>query len=619
MCGIAGFVTEEPADESLLRAMCETIRHRGPDDEGYFVSDGVGLGMRRLAIIDLVTGKQPIFNEDGSIAIVYNGESYNFPELKRDLESKGHRFKTQTDTECVVHLYEEYGDRCVEHLRGMFAFAIWDGRRKRLLLARDRAGKKPLYYRQTAKGIWFASELKGLLEDPSLAREVDPVALHHYLTFQYVPAPRTIFKGVQKLPPAHTLSFENGKVALNRYWDLDYSSKIDVAENEAAEMLRAHIREATQIRLISDRPLGAFLSGGMDSSIVVAAMAESSSEAVKTFTIGFEDQGFDERRYARLVSERFSTDHHELVVRPAIQEILPKLVWHYDEPFADSSAVPSYYVAQMAAREVVVALNGDGGDESFGGYDRYAALALSSRIPGPLRGLGRGAALAIPQKINPRSFPGRAKRFLAAGAGAEGDRYAHLISYFNHGQKNGIYTDEMKSSVAGVDSADLIRRAFAESDGRDVIDRVLDVDVQTYLPGDLLTKMDIATMANSLEARSPLLDHKVMEFAASLPSEMKVRGTTGKVLLRKAARGWIPDEVIDRPKMGFGVPISTWLRRELRETAHDALTDVTARERGYFEPSGVKRLLAEHESGIDHSNRIWALLMFELWHREFAD
>lgn len=619
MCGIAGYVTESRADPELLRAMCDAIRHRGPDDDGYFVERGVALGIRRLSIIDLVTGAQPVYNEDRSVAIVYNGEAYNFPELRQRLEAKGHRFTSNTDTECVVHLYEEYGDSCVEHLRGMFAFALWDQRRKRLLLARDRAGKKPLFYRLTPDGIWFSSELKALLQDPSFPREVDPIALHHYLTYQYVPAPWTVFKGVNKLPPAHTLSFEDGKVALNRYWDLSYSSKINVSEDEASERLRDHIREATRVRLISDRPLGAFLSGGVDSSVVVAAMAEQTSGPVKTFTIGFDDDRFDERRYARIVAERFSTDHHELIVHPNVLEVLPALVWHYDEPFADSSAIPTYYLAQMAREKVIVALNGDGGDESFGGYDRYVGLAMGGSLPASLRASGRWMARMLPRRAHPRSAIGRARRFLEAAGGSEPERYAALISYFNHRQKMDLYSGEMQKAVEGIDSAGLLEDAFTASDGADCIDRVLDADVQTYLPGDLLVKMDIATMAHSLEARSPLLDHKVMEFAASLPSNMKVRRMTGKYLLRKAARGWVPDEILDRRKMGFGVPIAAWLRGELRELAHDALTDATARGRGYFKPEAVKRLLSEHDAGIDHSNRIWALLWFELWHRMFVD
>lgn len=620
MCGIAGFVTRDAADMTVLRGMCDALYHRGPDDDGYLIDDGAALGMRRLAIIDLVSGRQPISNEDGTVSIVYNGETYNFPELRRELEKRGHRFSTNTDTECIVHLYEDHGEACVEHLRGMFAFALWDKRRRRLLLARDRVGKKPLFYRVTPRGIAFASELKALLQDPEFPREVDSVALHHYLTYQYVPAPWTIYKGVNKLPPAHTLSYRDGSVTLRRYWDLSYAEKVNLSEEEAAERLLAHVREATAIRLISDRPLGAFLSGGVDSSTVVGAMAEHMSEPVKTFSIGFEEERFDERRYARIVARHFSTDHHELVVRPSALELLPTLVWHYDEPFADSSAIPSYYVAQMARRHVIVALNGDGGDESLGGYDRYVALLLARRVrvPAPLRPLALAAVRALPGS-RPRSLPRRGKDFLAFALEAPETRYARLMSYFDNEQKGEVYTGAMREAVAGIDSYDLLAAAYRNSDAPDLLDATLDVDVQTYLPGDLLVKMDIATMAHSLEARSPFLDHKLMEFCASLPSRFKVRGRTGKYLLKKAALGWLPDEILTRGKMGFGVPMASWLRGELRDLARDALTDSTARGRGYFEPVAVERLLAEHQAGADHSPRIWALLMFELWHRMFVD
>lgn len=621
MCGIAGFVTDGEADADLLHSMCDSIRHRGPDDEGYFIDGGVGLGVRRLAIIDVKTGHQPIQNEDGTITVIFNGEIYNFPQLRSDLEAKGHRFATSTDTECIVHLYEEYADRCVEHMRGMFAFALWDARQQRLLLARDRVGKKPLYYRLTDRGIWFASELKALLQDPSLARELDLVALHHYLTFQYVPAPWSIYKGVRKLPPGHTASYRAPKFALDRYWRLKFADKLVLSEDEAAEQLKDRILDATRSRLISERPLGAFLSGGVDSSVVVAAMAETMSGPVKTFSVGFEDKNFDERYYARLVAERFGTDHHELIVRPNVLDVLGKLVWHYDEPFADSSAIPSYYVAEAARKSVTVVLNGDGGDESFAGYDRYVANLMASklRIPGRLQPLIGRILKGLPDGRRPGSFYRRAKRFSTVLLEGPETRYAHMMSYFANYQKQTLYSPEMSRAVGDIDSYGLLRQAFSESDAPDLVDATLDVDVNTYLPGDLLAKMDIATMANSLEARSPLLDHKVMEFAAALPSHMKIRGRSGKYILKKAARDWLPKEILTRRKMGFGVPLATWLRGDLRDLTHDSLTDSTARSRGYFEPSAVNKLLAQHEGGIDHSPRIWALLWLELWHRTFID
>ena len=623
MCGIAGYAGAKVPDRARLKAMCDVIAHRGPDEEGYHIGDGVALGMRRLSIIDLAGGQQPIFNEDGSVAVVYNGEIYNFPEIRAGLEARGHTFKTGTDTECLVHLYEEQGERCCESLRGMFAFALWDARRRRLVLGRDRAGKKPLFYRLTPDGIWFGSELKALLAAGGMPRSVELNALHHYLTYGYVPAPESILAGVHKLPPAHTLTWHDGIVSERRYWSLSYGAKTHATEGEAVEALRELIREATRIRLISDRPLGAFLSGGVDSSLVVAAMAEASVEPVRTFSIGFEDARYDERRYARMVAERFGTRHEELVVSPHgsdVADLLPRLVWHYDEPFADSSAIPSFALAELARREVVVALNGDGGDESFGGYDRYVAQKLAAHLPagGPVSKLAQRGVEALPTGAH-RSRTRKVKRFLNFALNSPTTRYAEVMAVFTNRDKEALYSDEMRDAVAGDDAYQVLGSAVAVSDALDPVDRALAADVATYLPGDLLVKMDIATMAHSLEARSPLLDHKVMEFAAALPASMKVRGRTGKWILKQAGRGWLPDAVLDRPKMGFGVPVAAWLRFELRDLAYDALTDHTARHRPYFDPGAVERLLDEHEAGADHSAKLWALLCFELWHRRFID
>jgi asparagine synthase (glutamine-hydrolysing) len=620
MCGIAGFVGDEEDARRTIERMCDPMRHRGPDDEGYLVADGVALGSRRLSIIDVDGGQQPIYNEDGTVAVVLNGEIYNFRELRRRLESRGHRFQTDTDTECIVHLYEDVGERCVEQLRGMFAFAVWDARRFRLVLARDRVGKKPLSYALTSNGICFASELKGLIEHPSVRREVDPVALHHYLTYQYIPAPWSIYRGVRKLPPAHFLVYENGQPTLSRYWTLSYGEKLTLSDADASVALRELICEATAIRMVSERPLGAFLSGGLDSSLVVAAMVEHSSKPVRTFSVGFDDKRFNELAFARLVARRFSTDHHEIIVRPSAPDILPQLAWHYDEPFGDSSALASYYVAQVAAQEVTVVLNGDGGDESFAGYDRHRANMLASHIgvpatarPGALR-LLRTLPEASP---GARALLGRARRFLEPLIESSEDRYARWICSFDNEQKRELYSDDMQEAVGHIDSYALVTSAMAARDGLDILDRTLGADIETYLAGDLLVKMDIATMANSLEARSPFLDHKLMEFAASLPTRMKVRGLTSKYLPKKVARGWLPEEVIRRRKRGFGVPLAEWLRGQLRDLARDALTDRTAQDRGYFKAAAVDRLLTEHEGGADHGPRIWALLQFELWHRLF--
>jgi len=619
MCGIVGFVGPLADGEHLLKSMCDAIRHRGPDDEGYYLSDGVGLGMRRLAIIDVASGKQPIGNEDGSVVVVFNGEVYNFAALRDRLEAAGHRFRSDSDTECIVHLYEAYGDACVEHIRGMFAFALWDSRKRRLLLARDRVGKKPLLYSLSGHGLCFASELKALLQGPVVARDLDPVAIDHYLTFGYVPAPLSIFRNISKLAPGHRLVYENGTARVERYWHLRYSPLLQLDEIEAVERLRALLMEATRLRLVAERPIGAFLSGGIDSSLVVAAMAEQASGPVKTFSIGFNEPAYDERRYARIVAGRLGTDHHEFVVSGAGLDVLPDLVWHYDEPFADSSAIPSYQLARFTREHVVVALNGDGGDESFGGYLRYHYGRIAERIPSNAvaRWLAGVAGCALGRRT--QGSLARAARVLRTLATDRPDRYASLVSTFAADQRHTLYSQQMRSLTSDSDPYAMVRERFRDSDGKNVLDRTLHVDVETYLPGDLLVKMDIATMAHSLEARSPFLDHQLMEFAARLPPSLKIRGRTGKYLLKALAREWFSEQIIDRRKKGFGVPLDSWLRRELRPLARDALTDRVARDRGLFDPEAVVALLEEHDAGIDHGHRIWALLSFELWCRTFVD
>jgi asparagine synthase (glutamine-hydrolysing) len=520
-----------------------------------------------------------------------------------------------------VHLYEEFGDELVHRLRGMFAFAIWDRRRRRLLLARDRVGKKPLYWRSDGTSLSFGSELKSLVSDPDVRREVDPVALHHYLTYQYVPAPWSIYRGIHKLPPGHLLVWQDGVHELRRYWNLDFTPRHAEDEDEAAERLRDLLLDATRVRMVSERPLGAFLSGGIDSSAVVAAMARQSGERVKTFSIGFDDRNFDERRYARMLAELYDTDHHELVVTPSALDMLPTLVWHFDEPFADSSAIPSFYVARMSREKVTVVLNGDGGDECFGGYRRYLAMARTDRIRVPAvtqASLARiGSALL--DRTAPRSTLRKVARVLELLGQPQSRRYAGLISYFTPAQKLALYTDEMREQVAHVDSYELLDQVLAASRADSTLGRIMDADINTYLPGDLLAKVDITTMANSLEARSPLLDHHLMEWAAGLPTGLKIRSGTTKYLLKKAVAPWLPAELITRPKMGFGVPLAAWLRTELRELSWDVLTDQTARSRGFFRPEAVVALLEQHSSNCDHSSRIWALIQFELWHRMFVD
>lgn len=623
MCGIAGYLTDRESDPELLPRMCDVLRHRGPDDEGYHTDGPLRMGMRRLSIIDLESGHQPIANEDGSVVVVFNGEIYNFRELRAALERRGHRFSTATDTECIVHLYEDVGKRCVEHLRGMFAFAVWDRRRQTLLLARDRVGKKPLYYRVLPDGIAFASELKALVQDPSFPHDIDPIALDHYLAFQYVPAPRSIFAAARKLAPGHTLSFSfrERDLVIQRYWQLSYAPKLSCSEGDAAELVREAVRDATRIRLIGERPIGAFLSGGLDSSLVVACMVEQSSQRVRTFSIGFEEAAWDERPWARVVAERLGTEHHEAVVRPDAEAILPSLVWHYDEPFADSSAIPSWYLAEMTRAHVTVALNGDGGDESFAGYDRYLASLAVDRMPfgGTSRALARNIHSVLPRRGDAHSRYGRARRVVELAAAEPTRRYGELVSCFHDTEREELYLPAWRSILGASDPYATLTEASLRSGAAEGVDRLLSIDAHTYLPGDLLAKMDIATMAHSLEARSPLLDHQVMELAARLPPKLKVQGLRGKHILKEAARGLVPDDVINRKKHGFGVPIASWLRGELKGMAYDVLTDRASRSRGLFDVRYVERLLAEHMAGRPHGGRIWALLQFELWARMFLD
>ncbi|HEY6275010.1 MAG TPA: asparagine synthase (glutamine-hydrolyzing) [Streptosporangiaceae bacterium] len=622
MCGIAGIVSVDHPDAALVRRMCSVLTHRGPDGGGYFDSAHAVLGMRRLAIIDVAGGQQPVYNEDRTVVAVFNGEIYNYRELRTGLRRRGHRFTTGSDTECLVHLYEEYGDRLVDHLRGMFAFALWDTRQRRLLLARDRVGKKPLYWRRDGGSLLFGSELKALAVAPEPGRRLDLVALHHYLTYQYVPAPWSIYEGTEKLAPGHILSWQDGDVEVRRYWRLDCSPVRVTSVPEAAERLRGLLLEATRIRMFSERPLGAFLSGGVDSSAVVAAMARSTSQPVKTFSIGFDDAPYDERPFARMLAAHYGTDHQELVVTSSALDVLPSLAWHFDEPFADSSAIPTFCVAQMSSQQVTVVLTGDGGDESFGGYQRYLAMTvlgglyLPALVQPGLRRARQGLRAAGGQWPPLR----RLERALAAlGEPSPPRRYSRLVSYFTAAQKHQLYTDELREQLRAVDSDLLLDHAFAASAARSRVSKIMDVDIHTYLPGDLLTKLDITTMACSLEARCPFLDHQLMEWAARLPARLKIRRGTTKFLLKQAMAPWLPPELISRGKQGFGVPLAAWLRGDFRELARDVLTDDTARSRGLFRPEAVARLLAEHDQGDDHASRLWALIQFELWHRAHVD
>jgi asparagine synthase (glutamine-hydrolysing) len=629
MCGIAGLLDlgNRPIDSNILRRMCDRISHRGPDAAGYHVRGPVGLGHRRLSIIDLASGAQPMSNETGTVWVTFNGEIYNFAELRPPLESRGHRFTTHSDTEVIVHAYEEYGQACVNHFRGMFAFAVWDESTRRLFAARDRLGKKPFYYALVNGQFVFASELQGLLQHPDVLRRIDPTAIDDYLTYGYIPAPKTIFRDIFKLPPAHTLTVTTDatghvSVKTERYWRLEYGSKHTFNEAEALEGLGEVLTEAVRLRMIADVPLGALLSGGVDSGVIVALMSQLSSNPVKTFSIGFEEKAFNELPAAKFVADRFRTDHHELVVRPNALEILPTLVRHYGEPYADSSAIPSFYVAKMTREHVTVALNGDGGDECFAGYERYLGILMSERyrrLPWLLRrGIIEPAAFLIPDSLPRRNRLRQAKRFLEGAHRGPDELYAGWVTFFGSDRKHDLYSPSFRATLAGYSADGWFANLFTQAP-QDPLDRVLAVDVESYLPYDLLVKMDIATMAHGLEARSPFLDHKVMEFAARLPTNLKVRGRSLKYLLRKFAARYLPDEHLNRRKMGFGIPVGDWLRKELRPWLDDYVLSDRALARGYFQPTVVQQLVREHLDGRDHTFPVWSLLWLELWHREFID
>src|SRR5882762_3945479 len=604
--------------------MNAAIRHRGPDDDGFYFSDGVGLAMRRLSIIDLKSGHQPIHNQDRTAWIVFNGEIYNYRQLRDRLEKLGHKFYTDSDTEAIVHAWDQYGTDCPKYLRGMFAFAIWDERTKSLFLARDRVGKKPLLYAQVNGQLVFGSEFTALLEHPRLSRDVDFEALHYYLSFICVPAPLTAYRAIRKLEPGHSLLWRNGEIKIERYWQLDFSKKVDVSEAEAGERVVELLREAVRVRLMSEVPLGAFLSGGIDSSAVVALMAQESSEQVKTFSIGFDEQDFSELHHARRVAEYVGADHHEFIVRPDAMEILPTLVEHYGEPFADSSAIPSYYVSKETRAFVTVALNGDGGDECFAGYERYAAMSIAQKyanMPGPLRDRVISNVVAALPGFDARQNPLRkAKRFVAAASLPPVERYFRWISAFDEAGKQNLYSDSFRHETANFRTTSILEPWFAKANGAGIVDAVLLTDTMTYLPNDLLVKMDIASMAVSLEARSPFLDHHLMEFAASLPENLKLRGMTTKYLLKRVLRKLVPTENLTRSKMGFGVPIGHWFRGAMQPFLRQTLLSDKALARGLFKPEMLRGIIDQHvESKADHSHRLWSLLMLELWFERFID
>lgn len=629
MCGIAGIVGDQNSGETfdLVNRMMSALAHRGPDASGIWQDDLCTLGHRRLAIIDLSeAGRQPLSNHDKTIWIVFNGEIYNFQILRAELESLGYRFRTGTDTEAIIYAYEQWGADSLKKLRGMFALALWDQKNKRLLLARDRIGKKPLFYGRFGDRLIFGSELQAVLADQRIARKADAMAIDAYLAWGYIPAPGTAFEGIRKLPPAHWMTYERTadgkwKERIERYWSLEYQPKLSISENEAIEVIREKLTEAVRLRLISDVPLGAFLSGGIDSSIVVGLMSKISDSPVKTFSIGFEEAEFDETEHAQRIATLCGTDHQKFVVQPKALEILPMLVRHYGEPYADSSAIPTFYVSQLTRSQVTVALNGDGGDESFAGYERY----LGNRIAEGIRKWpGHSVAAGIlrrtlPDSLNPKSRLRQMRRFLTVAAQPMATRYGRWIGYFNPEAREKLYNTDYRKTLNGACGNGWMERLFAQVSELDAADAAMAVDVVSYLPFDLLVKVDITSMANGLEARSPFLDHEVMEFAARLPSDLKLNGTTSKYLLKRAFSEFLPPENVKRRKMGFGVPVGEWFRGPLRQLLNDTLLSNDSRTADYINKNQVRTLVDDHlNRHADNAFPIWNLLMLEMWHREFG-
>ncbi len=640
MCGIAGIIHSDgrPVDCQVLKRMTDTLVHRGPDDEGYYINrddlggmgakwqygpgnGNVGLGHRRLSIIDLASGHQPMANADETIWIVFNGEIYNFPALRKELSQKGYRFQTRCDTETIIYAYEEWGDDCVSHLRGMFAFALWDQRRRRLFIGRDRLGIKPLYYFWDGSTFLFGSELKAILAFPGISRDINPQAMADYFALLYIPAPKSIFTNIVKLPAGHSLTLEEGTLQQKQYWDLRFQPNQSLTESQWCECLVEKLREAIELRLVSEVPLGAFLSGGIDSSAVVALMAGMMTSPVKTSSIGFDDSRFNELPYAREMVERYRTDHNERIVRPDALEALDRLTWHYDEPFADSSALPTYYVSQMTRQSVTVALSGDGGDENFGGYRRYFYDVLENRLRGYLPRQFRqhvlGSLAAIYPKADwlPQIF--RAKTLLTNLSLDPLAGYYNSMSWFGK-DKTGIFSPAFARTIGEYSPSALFEQYGRESGTSDPLSRIQYVDIKTYLVDDILTKVDRASMAHSLEVRVPLLDHEFMELAATIPSGLKLKGREGKHVFKQALRPYVSSNILDRPKQGFSIPLKNWLRQDLKPVFESTvfLNDNAVME--YLDRQRVSELWEAHQSGMrDYATELWAILFFAQWHKKY--
>lgn len=625
MCGICGLIhlDGKPVTQALLQRMNERLRHRGPDGEGALINGNVGLAMRRLKIIDIAGSDQPLYNEDGSVSLVFNGEIYNYRALRHDLAARGHRFKTDGDGETIAHLYEEYGADAVKHLRGMFALALWDARQGRLLLARDRFGQKPLYYYHDRRVFAFASEIKALLAHPDVPRVSrfsvgDPHALADYLSFGYMPAPATAFRGIKMLEPAMTLEIDlAGEISTRRYWQMEPLAAPDPTARDETwlDELRERLDEAVKLRLMSDVPLGAFLSGGLDSSLIVALMRRHSNASISTFSIGFAgDDSFDETPYAEQVARHLGTEHKSFRVQPQALDLLSELVWHHDQPFADSSAIPTYLVSKLTREQVTVALTGDGGDELFVGYERFHAAQLFQRLSFLPKQLLSGAAKLLeylPEGTGYYNPIKRVRRFARAATLPLEDAYFDLVRVFS--------ADTLAEIYPGANPQMANLNAYLSADQPHPVANLVQANMRSYLPDDLLIKADRCSMGASLEARAPFLDHQLAEFAATIPFNLKLQGARTKHILKEAARGLLPDEIIERKKHGFGIPLGAWLRRDI-EPARDILLSQRARQRGLLNMAVVERLIAEHEAGTrDHNRQLWALLTLEEWHRQFVD
>src|SRR5881296_173977 len=621
MCGIAGkfvFRRDETVPPALVKGMCDSLYHRGPDEEGYHFDESVGLGHRRLSIIDLQSGQQPLSNEDGTVWTVFNGEIYNYVELRAELIRKGHNLRTSSDTEVIVHLYEEYKENFVCRLRGMFSLAVWDARRKKLILARDRLGKKPMYYALLhGRALLFGSEIKAILQDSQISRDIDLIALDSYLSLLYVPSPMTIFKSVRKLPAGHILICTAESMSISQYWDVPCPPPDARSDRELLEELDSILREAVKIRLRSDVPLGAFLSGGVDSTSVVTYMSEALNRPVVTCSVGFNDPAHDELTYARRVAERRGCEHHEDVVHPNITELIPKLARLFDEPFADSSAVPMYYVSEMARRHVTVALSGDGGDELFAGYSRHGLQCLETKLRSALGNIGTRSLARVASWLPPVKGRNTLRKIGLTPDASYAAKHAGWV--FDSKYKMRLYDPGLRTLLRDCDPAGNFRKLYDHCEAADPLTKALYVDLKTYLVDDILVKVDRMSMAHALEVRAPLLDQKFVEFVMRLPRSLKLNGRTTKVALKMLLDGRVPRDIVHRRKHGFTMPVAQSLRGPLQGIVRDTLLGPRFRQRGYFDADLVKRMCEAHANGTrDHSDQIWTLLMFELWHREYV-